>query len=368
MMNNESLYNIDMDDYWNSFNKYGLTSVAVHALFLTEWKKPNRVYHGMVHLNDMLHSILTDKLDNTITEDQFDLFVTAALVHDVIYVPGAKDNEDKSIEFFLDKVDPSTSKSKIDAVVKLVEATKYKRNEIDLDDQNVQWFLHYDLEVLCSMNVGDMMDKEELIFKEFQFVDYSDYRIGRTKILTELQPLIKEISPLSMIDHYIDCINRKKRNLAIFPGTFNPFHTGHANIVTKAEQIFDKVIIAPGINPDKSGNLLFVGDIRSLCPHNQIEPYTGFLHDFVNSKTDEYTSITVIKGMGRHYDFDDHKTQQRFIEDMDKNIKFAYIIPDREFDHISSSAIRSISKISEMKNKNDDLSVLNPDYTSKYLK
>ena len=39
--------------------------------------------------------------------------------------------------------------------------------------------------------------------------------------------------------------------VAIFPGTFNPFTIGHADIVERALTIFDKVVIGIGYNPEK---------------------------------------------------------------------------------------------------------------------
>ena len=42
---------------------------------------------------------------------------------------------------------------------------------------------------------------------------------------------------------------------ALFPGTFNPFTIGHYSLVKRALTIFDKVIIAIGINSTKENNL-----------------------------------------------------------------------------------------------------------------
>ena len=39
--------------------------------------------------------------------------------------------------------------------------------------------------------------------------------------------------------------------IAIYPGSFNPWHEGHQDIVNKALKIFDKVVIAIGRNPSK---------------------------------------------------------------------------------------------------------------------
>jgi hypothetical protein len=50
--------------------------------------------------------------------------------------------------------------------------------------------------------------------------------------------------------HYVlnDILRNWKPNIGIFPASFNPAHIGHLNILEKAEKIFDKVIIARGIN------------------------------------------------------------------------------------------------------------------------
>lgn len=41
--------------------------------------------------------------------------------------------------------------------------------------------------------------------------------------------------------------------IALFPGSFDPFTSGHLNILTRALTIFDEVIVAVGINQDKRG-------------------------------------------------------------------------------------------------------------------
>ena len=47
------------------------------------------------------------------------------------------------------------------------------------------------------------------------------------------------------------------KTIALYCGTFSPFHIGHLNIVEKAERVFGKgnVLIAIGINPEKERSI-----------------------------------------------------------------------------------------------------------------
>ena len=77
--------------------------------------------------------------------------------------------------------------------------------------------------------------------------------------------------------------------IAIYPGSFNPWYQGHLDICEKALQIFDKIIIAQGINnPLKSTPIIL--DQEALCSSNNLDKsriklvtFTGFLHDFIDS-------------------------------------------------------------------------------------
>ena len=43
------------------------------------------------------------------------------------------------------------------------------------------------------------------------------------------------------------------KRIALFPGSFDPFTAGHLNILKRALTMFDEVVVAVGINGDKSG-------------------------------------------------------------------------------------------------------------------
>jgi len=75
--------------------------------------------------------------------------------------------------------------------------------------------------------------------------------------------------------------------IGVFPGQFDPITNGHLDVIRRGVKLFDELIVAVGINPEKRE--LFTIDerveiIRSLVgdiPHVRVEKYTGLTVDFV---------------------------------------------------------------------------------------
>lgn len=138
------------------------------------------------------------------------------------------------------------------------------------------------------------------------------------------------------------------KTLAIYPGSFNPFHKGHLNILEKSESIFGKgnVLIAIGVNPDKSnsGNDLDRALEIANKTGRSVEVYTTFLHELIKKKESEGYHVVIVRGLRNGADLDYEVNQMRFINDFKKNVNVVYITCDKEYEHISSSAIRNLQK------------------------
>ena len=124
--------------------------------------------------------------------------------------------------------------------------------------------------------------------------------------------------------------------IAVFAGSFNPFHKGHYNVLQKAEKIFDKVIIAFGKNPEKVRSAY---KVPSTIKNRQIEQYDGLLTDFIASLGHD---VVVVRGLRNTTDFQYEQNQYRYIQELMPEIKIVNIFCDKEFEHISSSGIRTL--------------------------
>lgn len=131
-------------------------------------------------------------------------------------------------------------------------------------------------------------------------------------------------------------------HVGVYAGSFNPFHLGHYNILLKAEAIFDKVIIGVGKNPEKSNNGSFYSFIPEQISGRDIRFYDGLLTDFIDSLN--YKNITLIRGLRNSTDLQYELTQYRFLQELKPNIQVVSIFCDKEYEHISSTAIRNLKK------------------------
>ena len=181
------------------------------------------------------------------------------------------------------------------------------------------------------LNAGSLpecIDQELVQFSLHQALGFNEYVQERLNFL--------KTQPNAVLN--IGFLQRFKPSIAVFPGSFNPFHKGHYNVLQKAEKIFDKVIIAIGRNPDKNGRSF---PIPQSIRNRQIEQYDGLLTDFVGRLNHD---VVIIRGLRNSTDFQYEQNQYRYIQELMPGIKIVNIFCDKEFEHISSSGIRTLEK------------------------
>ena len=304
--------------------------------------EPHRFYHNFEHLHSIVSSIKTLDLDDS----ENDLLYIAAAYHDIVYDPKNHPgvNESESVKRFLkdvkgtgyDKDEPES----IDLICEIIECTAKRTRPLS---KLPGLFWEIDNSILNS-GFRELLDYEDKIFKEYQYVSYSVYKQGRIKFLEEE---IKRTNNINLL-YLIEYVNSRKPRIGLYPGSFFPFHTGHLNVLQKAEQIFDKVVIVKGKNPEKGYAALPLSEIGIPDPikNREIYEWNGLTTDLIMELSEKY-DVTLVRGLRNGKDLDYEVNQLRFMESMYKDLKVCYIPCDKEFEHISSSAIRNISLFSE---------------------
>ena len=130
----------------------------------------------------------------------------------------------------------------------------------------------------------------------------------------------------------------------VFAGTFDPFTTGHEYVVEKGLKLFDKVVIAVGVNNDKKPLFSLeerIKIIKTIYQDNdrvEVKEFSGLLVDFMKQNGYEI----YIRGVRNEEDYKYENTMHKFNLDFYKELITVYIPTPNELEHVSSSAVKSI--------------------------
>lgn len=138
--------------------------------------------------------------------------------------------------------------------------------------------------------------------------------------------------------------------VGVYPGSFNPWHEGHRDILKKALEVFDFVIISFGNNPDKQKQTKKqISELEQEYSHLlqqarlMITTFDGLLVDHIK----DMQADAVIRGLRNGHDLQYEMNQQYWNEDLGLDVPTVYFITDRKLGHISSSAIRAVEKLKD---------------------
>lgn len=294
---------------------------------LNRWLEPHRYYHDVNHLQYLVDRIrlISDNFHENIIEK----LIIIAVYHDCVYDPKANastgiTNETASAEIYKKdygvKYDPEIYNAILD--------THYDGRVPSSVISKI--FMELDLSGF-KLDFDGLKKNEDLLFKEFQFVPYPKYVEGKLKVLETFKDQIID----SNYDMIVNYVKNRKPKIGLYAGSFAPFHKGHLDVLKQSEQVFDKVIIACGHNPDKKKQ----SNIPNFLKYHQVENYYGLLTDYIQSLDYE---VTLIRGIRNATDLTYEATLKSYLQDLMPDIKIVYFLSNPELVHLSSSAINSL--------------------------
>jgi len=311
---------------------------------LNAYNHKGRYYHNLKHIIEMLE--YADRTCGKLSEEEQTALYMAIIFHDVVYDTRSKTNEEDSFIFFQEAIGPFSAFLHTDEWLKwerieikvkeMIMATKAHEYEESLPEY-VKIIIRADLERL-TLPFPTFWENTKQIMKEYYWVDFSDFKKGRMEFFESYGEKVAFMGDVATknIELAYHTLSVWEPVIGVYPGSFNPIHIGHVRILERAERIFDKVILARGVNPEKKGAA--VGELpESIINSYQVDTYSGLLTDYL--KTKEYP-LTVIRGLRSGMDLHAEITQYRYLQDIMPEIQLINIFSDSDVEHISSSGIK----------------------------
>lgn len=153
--------------------------------------------------------------------------------------------------------------------------------------------------------------------------------------------------------------------VAVFPGSFDPLTNGHTDIIERALNLFDRIVVGVLTNPVKDP--LFTVEerialIREACKKHGdrliVESFSGLLVEFVKSRK---TNI-VIRGLRAVSDYEYEAQIALINKRLSKDIETLFLMATEENAYVSSSVVKQVAKFK------GDVSALVPSCVADALK
>jgi pantetheine-phosphate adenylyltransferase len=134
---------------------------------------------------------------------------------------------------------------------------------------------------------------------------------------------------------------------AMYPGTFDPLTNGHYDLVRRAADIFDRVVVAIAANPGKAP--LFSVDERvdlarkvlGDIPNVEVTGYSGLTVDFAR----QHGLRVVVRGLRAVSDFEFEFQLATMSRHLSDKVDYVFLTPTEQFNFISSTLIREIASL-----------------------
>ncbi|MCP4722273.1 MAG: pantetheine-phosphate adenylyltransferase [Desulfobacteraceae bacterium] len=136
------------------------------------------------------------------------------------------------------------------------------------------------------------------------------------------------------------------KKIAIYPGSFDPLTLGHVDVIERALEIFDEVIVAVLHNPSK--NALFSSaervdmikqSMNGLSPV-QVDTFDGLLVEYARMKN----AVAVIRGMRAISDFENEFQMALMNRKLNKDVQSVFLMTGLRWIFTSSSIIKEAAQ------------------------
>lgn len=132
---------------------------------------------------------------------------------------------------------------------------------------------------------------------------------------------------------------------ALTPGTFDPITNGHIDVITRAAQLFDEVIVAVARSEGKhplfslEERVALARDATSHLPNVRVEPFSGLLVDFAQ----QMDALVLVKGLRAITDFEYEFQMTALNYQLDSELETIFIMSPPEYMYLSSSIVRELA-------------------------
>lgn len=137
---------------------------------------------------------------------------------------------------------------------------------------------------------------------------------------------------------------RENMKIAIYPGSFDPITSGHLNIIRRAANIFDQLIVCVMVNPTKTPMFTreervdLIRRVTCDIPNVEIDSSNELLAEYAKRKG----NCVIVKGLRAGTDFENEFQMALINHKINPNLDTMFLTAEHQFMYLSSSTVKEL--------------------------
>ncbi|HVL59541.1 MAG TPA: pantetheine-phosphate adenylyltransferase [Burkholderiaceae bacterium] len=133
--------------------------------------------------------------------------------------------------------------------------------------------------------------------------------------------------------------------IAVYPGTFDPLTRGHEDIVRRAAQIFDRVVVGVAASRskqpmfDQQERIAIAREVLAHYPNVAVEGFSGLLIEFARA---QHANV-IVRGLRAVVDFDYEFQMAGMNRHLMPDVETIFMVPSDQYQFISGTLVREIA-------------------------
>jgi len=133
--------------------------------------------------------------------------------------------------------------------------------------------------------------------------------------------------------------------IAIYPGSFDPITSGHLNIIRRAANIFDRLIVCVMVNATKKPlfsqeeRVQMIRDVTGDIPNVEVDSSCELLADYAKQKG----SCVIVKGLRAGSDFENEFSMAIINHKINPDLDTMFLTAEHQYMYLSSSTVKELA-------------------------
>ena len=132
--------------------------------------------------------------------------------------------------------------------------------------------------------------------------------------------------------------------IAIYPGSFDPVTSGHLNIIRRAANIFDKLIVCVMVNANKKPmfsreeRVALIQKVVGDIPNVEVDSSDGLLAEYAKRKG----GCVIVKGLRAGSDFENEFQMALINHKINPSLDTMFLTSEHQYMYLSSSTVKQL--------------------------